>query len=592
MQNSKIIPKGDKIRANILCVCIFVIFSVLLYQLVRIQIVDHKKYSSLAFSQQYKKHDIPTRRGNIFDRSGKALAKSIQVSSVFAAPLSIKGTKSKEKTAKVLSDVLGLNKKNITDLLNKQKRFVWIKRSISDEQVDMLSQLNLKGIGFKKEHKRVYPYEELCSHVLGFTDVDGNGIEGIERSLNNVISGSKGSKVVEKDGLQHQFSTLKGETVSARYGNSVYLTIDCEVQAIVEEELEKARLQWDPDSAIAIAMDPSTGEVLAMANYPSFNPNTIHNLSVKERSEIPISTRTRNRAITDCFEPGSLIKPLIVSGALESGLVTEDEMFFCHNGVYKVNDGRRVIRDSHSYGDLSMSDIVVYSSNIGMAQLGLRLKKHRLHRYLKDFAFGEKTGIQLPGEAKGVVWPVKRWSSGSEISISFGYETTVTPIQMVTAFCSIANGGTLLKPQIISKITDYSGKRVRKKYDTPERIKRIISPKIAREVMSPILEDVVKEGTGKQAMLFTHRVAGKTGTAMKLKMIGDEMKYSHKHHIGSFVAFAPAEEPKICVLVSLNEPKNGKYYGGTVAAPAVGSIIERTLGYMEFGPQYVQIAQK
>ncbi len=581
MLNHKKIPKGYRIRANILCVFLFIIFSALLYQLVRIQITDHKKYSSLAFSQQCKKQTIPTRRGIIFDRGGSKLAESIQVGSVYADPLFIT---EKKKTSKILSDVLSLKKADVIKLLNKKKRFVWIKRRISDEQEEALRLLNLSGISIKHEYKRVYPYDKLCSQVLGFTDIDENGLGGIERSLNQVISGSNGSKVVEKDGRQHPFSTLKEETVSAKYGNSVFLTIDCNIQSIVEEELEKACMTWDPNSGIAIAMDPSTGEVLAMANYPTFNPNLVRDSKIEER---------RNRTITDCFEPGSLIKPLLVSCALDNGLVKEDETFFCYNGAYKVNGGRRVIHDSHSSGDLSVSDIIVVSSNIGMAQLGQRIKKHRLHRYLKDFAFGEKTGIQLPGEAKGIVWPLNRWSVGSEISISFGYETTVTPIQMVTAFCSIANGGTLLKPRIISKITDYSGKRVKKKYETPKRIRRVVSPAIARGVMSPILEDVVntEEGTGKQAMLSMYRVAGKTGTAKKLEKVGNKMKYVNKY-IGSFVGFAPVEEPKICVMVSLNEPKNGKYYGGTVAAPAVGRIIEKTLGYMEFGSQYVQIAQR
>ena len=577
MLNTNKIPKCYKIRATILCLSIFVIFSALLYQLIRIQIIDHKKYSSLALSQQFKKLDIPTRRGIIFDRSGVKLAESIQVSSVFADPLSIKD---KMKTAKVISEALGLNKTKVAKLLNKEKRFVWIKRRIPDEQADLLRQKNLQGIGFKHEYKRVYPYEKLCSHVLGFTDVDENGLEGIEGSLNQVISGSKGSKVVGKDGYQRQFSTLQGETVSARYGNSVFLTIDCEIQSIVEDELENACLKWKPDSAIAIAMDPSTGEVLAMANYPSFNPNFVQASTPLER---------RNRAITDCFEPGSLIKPLIVSGALDSGLVKEDEQFFCHNGAYKVRS--RVIRDVHSYDYLSVSDILVHSSNIGMVQLGMRMGKNRLYSYLKKFSFGEKTGIQLPGETKGMVRPLNLWSLDSTISVAFGYETAATPIQLVTAFCSIANGGTLLKPQIVSKITDYSGKRVQKKYKTPERVRRVVSPEIAREIMSPILENVVKEGTGKEAMLFTYSVAGKTGTAKKLKRVGNKMKYSDKY-IGSFVGYAPVDEPKVCVLVSLNEPENGAYYGGTVAAPVVGNIIERTLDYMEVGPQYVQTAQR
>jgi cell division protein FtsI (penicillin-binding protein 3) len=575
MLNTKTIPNSYKIKANVLCMCIFVIFSALLYQLIRIQIIDHKKFSSLALTQQFKKEDIPTKRGFIFDRTGLKLAESLQVSSVFADPFNIKN---KKKTAKVLSDILSLNKTDIADLLNKQKRFVWIKRRISDEQVVALKKLNLEGVGFRQEYKRVYPYEKLCSQVLGFTDIDENGIEGVEKSLNHIISGSKGSKVVEKDGHQHRFSTLKGETVSAQYGNSVYLTIDCEVQSIVEEELEKACIKWDPNSAIAIAMDPSTGEVLAMANYPSFNPNTVYKSSAEER---------RNRAISDCFEPGSLIKPLIVSGAIDSGVVDEDKVFPCYDGAFRV--GRRVVRDAHPYDFLSVSGIVVHSSNIGMAQIGMLMEKKRLYSFLKSFSFGEKTGIQLPAEAKGVVWPLDRWTRDSSISVAFGYEMTVTPLQLITAFSSIANGGTLLKPKIVSKITDYSGKKVKKKSEIPERVRRVISPEIAREKMSPILEDVVKEGTGKNAMLFTYRVAGKTGTAKKYQ--ADEKKYSNKY-ISSFVGYAPVDEPKICVLVSLNEPKKGAYYGGTVAAPAVGQIIERTLDYLEVGTPFVRTAKK
>ncbi|MCP4266272.1 MAG: penicillin-binding protein 2 [Candidatus Brocadiaceae bacterium] len=577
MLNTRTIPNSYKIKANVLCMCIFVIFSALLYQLIRIQIIDHNKYSSLALTQQFKKEDIPTRRGSIFDRSGLKLAESIQVTSVFADPLNIKN---KTKTAKVLSDVLGLKKAVVVDLLNRQKRFVWIKKGISDEQIDVLKQLNLKGVGFRQEHKRVYPYEKLCSQVLGFTDIDENGVEGIEKSLNHVISGSKGSKVVERDGLQHRFSTLREETVSARYGNSVYLTIDCEVQSIVEEELEKACIKWKPDSASAIAMDPSTGEVLAMTSYPSFDPNTVGKSSADQR---------RNRAIADCFEPGSVIKPLIVSGAIDSGIVDEDKIFPCYNGVFRV--GRRVIRDDHPAGEfLSVSGIVVHSSNIGMAQIGILMEKKRLYSLLKSFSFGEKTGIQLPAEAKGIVRPLDKWKRGSSISVAFGYEMMVTPLQLITAFSSIANGGTLLKPKIVSKITDYSGKKVKKKNEIPERVRRVISPEIAREKMSPILEGVVKEGTGKEAMLLTYRVAGKTGTAKKY--LKNEKKYSNKY-ISSFIGYAPVDEPKVCILVSLNEPKNGAYYASKVAAPAVGKIIKKTLDCLEVrGTQFVRTAQR
>ncbi|ODS33411.1 MAG: putative glycosyltransferase [Candidatus Scalindua rubra] len=550
----------------------------MLYQLIRIQILDYKKYSSLAFSQQFKKLDIPTRRGLIFDRNGVKLAESIQTNSVFADPFLIKD---KKRTSQVISNVLQLDSARVLNLLNKKKRFVWIRRRITDKQADAIRELNLKGIGFRHENKRVYPYGKLCSHVLGFTDVDENGLEGVENSLNHILSGNKGYKVIETDGRQRQFSTLDEETVSARYGNSVFLTIDCEIQSIVEDELEDACLKWRANSATAIVIDPSTGEVLAMANYPAFDPNFVQNSKPHER---------RNRVITDCFEPGSLIKPIIVCGALDGGLVKENEMFFCHNGNYRVR--KRVIRDVHPYNYLTVSEIVINSSNIGMAQLGMLMERKRLYNHLKNFSFGEKTGIQLPGEARGIVRPLRLWSTDSAISVAFGYETAVTPMQLSTAFCSIANGGMLLKPQIIHAITDYSGKRVKKKFGTAERIRRVITPKVSREIMTPILENVIKEGTGKRAGLLAYRIAGKTGTAKKLRRVGGRMEYSNNKYVSSFVGYAPVNDPRICVLVSLNEPKNGAYYGGTVAAPAVRNIIERALHYMRVESQHVQVAQK
>lgn len=557
---------------------IFVIFFALLYQLIRIQILDHKKYSKLALSQQYKKLEIPTRRGLIFDRNGVKLAESIQVNSVFADPLLVRD---KERIAQTIANVLHLNTGKVLNLLNKQNRFVWIKRKITDKQAKAIKRLMLQGIGLRDEYIRVYPHGNLCSHVIGFTDVDENGLGGIEYSLNQVLSGSKGYKVVETDGLQRQFSTINGETVSARYGDSVVLTIDGEIQSIVESELKDSCLKWEPDSATAIVMAPSTGEVLAMANYPTFNPNFVQDSKQKER---------RNKAITDCFEPGSSIKPLIVCVALDSGYIKEDDMFFCHNGTYRVR--KRVIRDIHPYDYLTIPEIIINSSNIGMAQIGMLMERRGLYSHLRNFSFGEKTGIRLPGEAKGIIRSLNLWSADSLISVSFGYEIATTPIQLITAFCSIANGGMLLKPQIISAITDFSGKRKRKKNKVPERIRRVISPEIAREVMTPILENVVEEGTGRNAMLFEYSVAGKTGTTKKLQRVGNKIKYSSSKYISSFIGYAPANDPRICVLVILNEPKNGAYYGGTVAAPIVREIIKKVFYYLKIEPQYIRTAQR
>ena len=529
------ITRSHRIKASILYVGIFVMFSALMFQLVRIQIVEHKKYSTLALSQQTKRLELPTSRGLVFDRNGVELAKSMQVNSVFADPLLIKDKKS---VAQIISKNLSLNTEGVVNLLNKKKRFVWIKRRVTDEEAEIIKGLGLQGIGLRDEYKRVYPNGELCSHVIGFTDIDENGLEGIERTFNQVLSGNKGYKVVERDGRQRQISTLSGETVSARNGYNVFLTIDSEIQAIVEDELESAYLKWAPDSATAIVMDPFSGEILAMANYPSFDPNFVQKSKIHER---------RNRAITDYFEPGSVIKPIIVCGALESGLVSEDESFFCHNGTYKVRG--RVISDVHHYGYLTVSEILINSSNIGMAQLGQLMERDRLYSHLRSFAFGEKTGIRLPGEARGILRPLNQWTADSAISVAFGYEIAVTPLQLITAYCSIANGGTLLQPKIVYAISDYTGKRVKKNDEVPMRASRVVSTRVARGIMNPILADVVRIGTGRNAKLLEYDIAGKTGTTKKLHKVGNKWVYSNSKHIGTFIGYAPVDDPRVCVLV-------------------------------------------
>ena len=319
----------------------------------------------------------------------------------------------------------------------------------------------------------------------------------------------------------------------------------------------------EPQSVTAIVMDIATGEVLAMANRPTFNPNNF--------SDYPASFR-RNRAITDSYEPGSIIKPIIVSSLFSHHLALPDEEIFCHNGIYKM--GSRVLHDAHSYGNLTVSDVVVKSSNIGMAKLGGRLGKEKLYNCLSSFKFGQKLGIQLPGEVGGILHPLSSWTSYSVPSISMGHEIAMTPLQFITAFCSIANGGYLLQPTIISAITTNNGKTIIKKMGTPKVLARVMSSAVARDMINPILVRVVNEGTGKRARLDEYQLAGKTGTSQKI----DENGYSHSKFIGSFVAYAPADNPKVCVLVMVNEPK-GKYYGGKVAAPVVRNILKKTLDY-------------
>lgn len=569
--------KRHKFWTNITGVFLMMAFIVLAVRVGRIQLIEHDKYSKLAKVQQCKKIELPARRGPILDRNGSKLAESLQVGSIYADPTEIEDVSS---VAYHLSKVLKLNSSKVAKLLNKDKRFVWIKRKVSDEELGAVAKLSLKGVYIKHEYHRFYPNERLGSHVLGFTNIDEKGLEGIELSFDGVLSGESGYKLIVRDALQRQIITPDAEIQLPRHGNTVVLTIDANVQRITEEELEIACEKWAPSSATAVVMDPMTGEVLAMANYPTYDPNHFKKYSPNAR---------RNLAITDCYEPGSLMKPLVISGVFEQGIVKPNDVFFCNNGTFEIEG--RILHDTHGgHGNLTVSEIIAFSSNIGMAKIGMLMGNEKMYRYLNQFNFGERTGIELPGEIGGIFRPLKQWSKKySLISISIGHEIAVTPLQFVTAFCSIANGGLLLKPKIV-KSTVSNDNEIIEVSPCPESAGRVMSADVARSIMNPILIKVVTEGTGKNANLLEYNVAGKTGTSQKI--YGDGGRYSHEKYVGSFIAYAPAERPRICVLVMINEPQNGAYYGGTVAAPVVGEIIRRTLVYLGEEPLKFKMAMQ
>ena len=322
-----------------------------------------------------------------------------------------------------------------------------------------------------------------------------------------------------------------------------------------------------------------TGEILAMANYPTFDPNHFKKYSPDAR---------RNLAITDCYEPGSLMKPLVISGVFEQGIARPDDVFFCENGSGKVEG--RMLRDTHKYGNLTASEIIAYSSNIGMAKIGTLMGNEKMHRYLQQFNFGERTGIELPGEIGGIFRPLKQWTRKySLVSISMGHEIAVTPLQFITAFCSIPNGGQLLRPKIV-KSTIKNDNQTKEELQYPQPVRRVMSANVARNIMNPILMKVITEGTGKNANLLEYDVAGKTGTSQKIH--GEGGRYSHEKYVGSFIAYAPAERPRMCVLVMINEPRNGEYYGGIVAAPVVGEIMRRSLVYLGVEPSGFKMAMQ
>lgn len=567
--------KRHKFWANITGVFLIAVFLALAVRIGRIQLIEQDMYSKLAKMQQWKKIELPARRGSILDRNGSILAESLQVGSVYADPAEIEDP---SFVAYQLSKVLKLNSSKTVRLLSQDKRFVWIKRMIGDEELNAVAKLSLKGVYVKHEYYRFYPYEKLGSHVLGFTNIDGKGIEGIELSCNDVLFGEPGYKLINRDALQRQIVTPDAEVQLPKHGSNVVLTIDANIQRITEEELKVACEKCMPFSATAIVMDPMTGEVLAMANYPTFDPNHF--------KKYPPGSR-RNLAVTDCYEPGSLMKPLVVSGAFEQGIVRPDDVFFCNNGTFEIEG--RILHDTHKgHGNLTISEIIAQSSNIGMAKVGLLMGTEKMYRYLKQFNFGERTGIELPGEVGGIFRPLNQWSKKySLVSISIGHEIAVTPLQFIAAFCTIPNGGMLLKPRII-KSTRYDDHTKTAGVQHSQVMERVMSANVARNIMNPILMKVVAEGTGKNANLLEYDVAGKTGTSQKTH--GEGGRYSHDKHVGSFIAYAPAGRPRVCVLVMINEPRKGEYYGGTVAAPVVAEIMRRSLVYLHVEPARFKMA--
>ena len=565
--------KKHKFLVNIIGSLLIIAFIVLVIRIGKVQLTDHHKYVQLAKQQQSKKIDMPARRGMILDRNGTKLAESLQLGSVYADPAEIQDI---TYAAHQLSKVLKLKSSKLTNLLNKDKRFVWIKRKINDKDIDAVERLSLKGIYVKREYLRFYPNRQLAAHVLGFTDVDEKGLDGIELLYNDTLSGKAGYRITERDALQRPISMPDAEFQRPVHGDNVVLTIDANIQRFAEEELEEACKKWAPLSATAIVMDPVTAEVLAMANYPAYDPNKF--------KKYPSSVR-RNLAVTDCYELGSVMKPIVVSGLFERGLAKPGDIIYCENGVWNING--RAMRDTHKHGNLTVTDVIAQSSNIGTGKLGMRLGNENLFKLLKQFNFGEKTGIELPGESWGIILPLKKWTECSVRNISIGQGIAVTSMQFITAFCSMPNGGLLLKPSIIkSKVSNDD--KTAEGVSGPQVVRRVMSARVARDVMNPILRKVVTDGTAKNANLEEYDVAGKTGTAQKVV----DKQYSHTKFIGSFIAYAPAERPRVCVLVVINEPKNGAYYGGTVASPVVREIIARSLLYLKVEPSQCKKAMQ
>lgn len=530
-----------------------------------LQIYEQERFARIAEKQHLKVVQLTPSRGAIYDSTNSALAVSIEMDSLYAEPRNMEDISS---AAAQLAPLLGSTKEALEKRMKASKGFAWLARRLTPEVAAQIRKLDIEGIGFVKEPKRFYPNAEIGSHVIGFTGLDPEGLEGVEKKFDSTLLGNTGYMVTERDALGRDIGTRGMVTKSASTGQNIVLTIDKNIQYIAEKELAAAVENSRAKGGIAVVMEASSGKVLAMANYPTFNPNSF--------GKYPPQA-LRNKAITDSFEPGSTMKVFLIAAALEEKAIKPDDGFNCENGSYNI--GGRTIHDTHKFGRLSIGDILKHSSNIGAAKIGARLGSERLYSYLRGFGFGAKSNIDLPGEVGGYLRNKSQWYGVDLATISFGQGVSISSLQLVAAMSAIANGGTLMQPYVVDRIVDSKGNPI--KQFSPASRQKVISPETAR-IVATMMEGVAAEGgTGTAAAVDGFKVAGKTGTAQKADPV--TKGYSHDKRTASFVGFVPSDHPRLTILVVVDEPKTSPY-GGVVAAPAFSAIAKQSLCYLRVPP--------
>jgi cell division protein FtsI/penicillin-binding protein 2 len=550
--------KGNFKNRLLLLIAFFFIWSVCIcLRLIYIQGFKGDEYSARASFQQTGYAKIHARRGDILDRNLEPLATTIDVES-----LAVQRDKIENfiEVSEKLSSITGLPESEVREKLSIKKPFVYIKRDLSTAESALIKENDFPGVIAVPEKSRIYPFEYLACQLLGLVDVDENGQGGVEYKFDSILKGNSARLALKVD--RRRRSVWREEEPDNISGHSLVLTIDRTIQYYAEKALKKAIEEHGAIDGSAIVMDPETGEILAMASYPIFNPN--------EPGQADILAQ-RNRTILDAYEPGSTFKILTLAAVLNEGKSTLDEEIDCTIG--NAVCGRKVYREAthHDYGTLSFSGVLVKSSNVGTVQLGKRLSEKTLYNYIKAFGFGSKSGIELPGEAVGLVRPNTQWSKLSPCGISIGQELSVTPVQLIRAVSSVVNGGYLVKPRIIKRIFTPQGGL---ESETEIEKSRVLKPETSRS-MRKALQTVILEGTGTRAQLNGWSAGGKTGTAQKFI----DGSYSTRKYYASFIGFAPVENPRLITLVVINEPK-GNIYGGLVAAPAFKEIMENSLLFL------------
>jgi cell division protein FtsI (penicillin-binding protein 3) len=554
-------------RIRLLLVVLAGIFGVALARTAWLQTVRAADLSQRAARQQHQTIVIPAGRGTIFDRMGVQLALGEEATTVYGDPHDVRNPRAVALSAQ---RDLGVNANALyPQLLHKRSRFVYVYRKADPERAAVLQKRALAGLGFYSEERRVYPQHSVGAQVLGYAGVDNRGLTGLEIGLERVLAGWPGRQTFVKDPFGRSIDVLS--SIPERDGHDVFLTLDHTIQANAEAVLRATIAKWHAKGATAIVLEPQTGKVLAMAVVPNYDDNN--------SSEVPTADQ-RNRAVTDTYEPGSTFKLVTVAGVLSERLVSASTPFTL---PYSIQVADRVIHDAEQRGTetLTVGQILSHSSNVGAVTLALKLGPSHLARWIERFGFGSDTGVDFPGESRGIVLPLEQWSGSTIGTVPIGQGIAVTPVQMAAAYASVANGGVWTTPHLVDRVVGMS--RTRAGLPRLER-RRVLDPGVARQVLS-MLVNVVAEGTGTLAAVPGYLVAGKTGTAAKPDPLGG---YSSKY-VASFVGMVPASKPRLVILVAVDEPQ-GTIWGGSVAAPAFAQIAKFDLQYLEVPPDAPRIA--
>jgi cell division protein FtsI (penicillin-binding protein 3)/stage V sporulation protein D (sporulation-specific penicillin-binding protein) len=563
---------NSRSRCALVCAAFIALFSAFSFRLIYLQVIKHDEYAGLAAEKHVYKQIIYAERGTILDANNEVLAHNIPVETVVADATHFNN---RQAVVDLVSNELGIPAKELTEKLSNERRYIVIKREVPEALArtlrEKLRARNLRGIYFEHDATRIYPNGSMLCHVIGFTDFEHRGIQGVEASMEEYLHGQDGYRFIEHNRAGQEIVPYRGQERAPRDGYQVHLTVDLSLQNIVENEIDAAMEEYTPQKATIILMRPQTGEILAMATRPNFDLNL--------RSEAK-PEEMKNRAIIDMMEPGSTFKIVAAAAALNEHKLRPDSTIFCENGLW--NFAGAALHDHRAFSYLSVRDILIKSSNIGAAKLALSVGEQKFYEYIRRFGFGERTGVELPGEINGLIRPPQSWSKISITRIPMGHEIGVTPLQMTVAIAAIANGGKLITPRIVKSITTSEGKTVSSLSSVV--LRQVISPETAREIGDALRGVVSDRGTAAAAAVPGFTIAGKTGTAQKVDPKGG---YEHGKYVVSFVGYLPAEHPEFVGLVVLDDAHTSKpelNYGGLIAGPIFSRVAEKAARYLDLEP--------